>query len=414
MKADIFATKILILDDDPFILKLLMRMLVNMGFSSVNRCENGIDALKSLEDVATRPDLILLDLNMPGMDGIEFVRHLVERKFSGNLILVSGEDERMLRTTEKLVQAHRIPILGYLQKPVQPESLRMLLMKLDVLSSMQSGEGNIRKLYDVDAIRIAIDSGQLINYYQPKVRVDTGVIAGVEALVRWHHPVDGVVYPDQFIGVAEENNLISRLTHTVLKQAFIQAKVWQQTGYELKVAVNVSMDNLTSLDFQDAVVKLATEAEIPPGKIVLEITESQLMGDVRISLEILTRLRLKRFHLSIDDFGTGHSSLTQLRDIPFDELKIDHGFVHRASSDETLRAIYDASLALAKQLNMEVVAEGVEDREDWELLRQTGCDLAQGNFISQPMPAEALNEWIEKWLMRIEAESLVSSKPGKV
>ncbi|MCE7917650.1 MAG: response regulator, partial [Nitrosomonas sp. PRO5] len=124
MKADIFTTRILILDDDPFILKLLMRMLANMGFSSVICCENGVDALKLLDDVATRPDLILLDLNMPGMDGIEFVRHLVERKFSGSLILVSGEDERMLRTTEKLVQAHRIPILGYLQKPVQPESLR--------------------------------------------------------------------------------------------------------------------------------------------------------------------------------------------------------------------------------------------------------------------------------------------------
>lgn len=140
MKADIFTTRILILDDDPFILKLLMRMLANMGFSSVICCENGVDALKLLDDVATRPDLILLDLNMPGMDGIEFVRHLVERKFSGSLILVSGEDERMLRTTEKLVQAHRIPILGYLQKPVQPESLRMLLMKLDVPSSMRSGK----------------------------------------------------------------------------------------------------------------------------------------------------------------------------------------------------------------------------------------------------------------------------------
>lgn len=410
MKADIFLTRILILDDDPFILKLLKRMLANLGFSSVTCCENGVDALKLLDDAATRPDLILLDLNMPGMDGIEFVRYLVERKFPGSLILVSGEDERMLRTTEKLVQAHQIPILGYLQKPVQPESLRMLLMKLDVPSSIRSGEGNTRKIYDADAIRTAIDAGQLINYYQPKVRVDTGAIAGVESLVRWHHPVDGLIYPDQFIGVAEENGLINRLTHTVLNQAFAQAKIWQQTGYELKVAVNVSMDNLTSLDFQDAVVKLAAEAEIPPGKIVLEITESQLMGDVRVSLEILTRLRLKRFRLSIDDFGTGHSSLAQLRDIPFDELKIDRGFVHRALNDETLRAIYDASLALAKQLNMEAVAEGVEDREDWELLCQTGCDLAQGNFISRPMPAEALGEWREKWRVRIETESLISSK----
>ncbi len=414
MMTDIAATRILILDDDPFILKLLQRMLANLGFSSVSSYENGEDALKLLDDAVARPDLILLDLNMPGMDGIEFVRHLVERQYSGSLILVSGEDERMLRTTEKLVQAHQIPILGYLQKPVQPEGLRALLMKLDLPSSRREDQRGTRKHYDAEAIRAAIESGELISHYQPKVRVATGAVAGVETLVRWRHPTDDVIYPDQFIGEAEKHGLISQLTQVVLKQAFFQARAWQKAGYELKVAVNVAMDNLTSLDFQDAVVKLAAEAEILPGKIVLEITESQLMGDVRVSLEILTRLRLKRFHLSIDDFGTGHSSLAQLRDIPFDELKIDQGFVHCASENETLRAIYDASLALARQLGMEAVAEGVESREDWELLRQTGCDLAQGNFIAQAMPAEALAGWMDQWHARIETESLVSSREGKV
>lgn len=407
------SVRILILDDDPFILKLLARMLANLGFSSVDCCENGADALKMLDDVATRPDLILLDLNMPEMDGIEFVRHLVERGYSGSLILVSGEDERMLKTTEKLVQAHKIPILGYLQKPVQPEALRMQLMKMASSFSGQSGEKSIQKIYDAETIKKAISSGELVNYYQPKIRVETGEIAGVETLVRWHHPVDGMIYPGQFVSVAEKHGLIDLLTQTVLEQAFAQAGIWQKLGCDLKVAVNVSMDNLASLDFQDTVVKLATEAGVLPSNIVLEITESQLMGDERISLEILTRLRLKRFHLSIDDFGTGHSSLAQLRDIPFDELKIDQGFVHRASEDETLRAIYDASLALAKQLDMEAVAEGVESREDWELLRRTGCDLAQGNFIASPMPAEELGAWVKKWHARIETEALISRTRGQ-
>lgn len=410
---DISATRILILDDDPFILKLLKRMLANLGFSSVSCCENGVDALKLLNDAATRPDLILLDLNMPGMDGIEFVRHLVGQKFSGSLILVSGEDERMLQVTEKLVQAHQISILGYLKKPVEPDALRALLMKL-AAGPVYNVQGGSQKNYDAETIRAAIDSGELVNYYQPKVRVATGVVTGVETLVRWHHPVDGMVYPGQFIATAEQYGLIDHLTRTVIRQAFAQAGVWQKSGLELRVAVNVSMDNLTSLDFQDVVVKLAAEAGIPPGKIVLEITESQLMGDVRISLEILARLRLKRFRLSIDDFGTGHSSLAQLRDIPFDELKIDQGFVHHAAMNETLRAIYDASLALARQLNMEAVAEGVEDREDWELLRRTGCDLAQGNFISRPMPADALAGWIDQWRVRVESELLVSPERRQV
>lgn len=392
-------------------LKLLARMLMNHGFSSVTCCETGEDALQFVDDAATRPDLIMLDLNMPGMDGIEFVRHLVERNYTGSLILVSGEGERILRTTEKLVQAHNIRILGYLQKPVQPDALIRLLAQLDSSDSPTAAPESSDKTYDAQAISTAIQTNAIVNYYQPKVRVDTGKVAGVETLVRWQHPVDGLVFPDRFIGLAEKYGMIDALTSKVLEQACVQAKAWQQAGHQLKVAVNVSMDNLASLDFQDVVVAVAAKTGIAPNKIVLEITESQLMGDMRVSLEILTRLRLKRFHLSIDDFGTGHSSLSQLRDIPFDELKIDQGFVHRAWENKTLRAIYDTSLALAKQLNMEAVAEGVQDRQDWDLLRRTGCNLAQGNFIARAMPADAFEAWLVDWRKRLVTENLLSVQP---
>lgn len=393
---------ILALDDEPFMLKLLARMLANMGFTSVTLCDNGHAALDQIDDVNARPNLILLDLNMPGMDGIEFVRHLVERHYSGSLILISGEDERMLQAAEKLVQAHRIQVLGHLRKPVKPEVLSALLEKwtppaLDNLPVT-------KKIYGADEVQTAINSGQLVNYYQPKVAVATAEVVGVETLVRWRHPIDGIILPDRFIGVAEAHGLINDLTRTVLTSALTQAKAWQEAGLTLRVAVNISMDNLTSLDFVDFVTELATKAGVPPQGVVLEVTESRLMQDTRAPLEILTRLRLKRFRLSIDDFGTGHSSLAQLRDIPFDELKIDQGFVHRAWSDETLRAMYDASLALARQLGMEVVAEGVEDRNDWDLLQRTGCDLAQGSFISVPMPAAEFPIWLKGWQERVRTE----------
>lgn len=397
--------KILILDDEPFMLKLLARMLANQGFVHVVCCNNGKDALARLNIESTRPDLILLDLNMPEMDGIEFIRYLVERQFTGSLILVSGEDERMLKTTERLVQAHKIAVLGYLQKPVTPDALLAMLTQWSPPS--KAAPAKPRKTYSSDDIRLAIVRSELVNYYQPKVSVATGTVIGVETLVRWQHATDGLVFPNQFITVAESSGLINELTRLVLLNAFNQAKRWQQSGVDLRVAVNVSMDNLASLDFQDLVVDLATQVGIPPNKIVLEVTESQLMRDIRVSLEILTRLRLKRFHLSIDDFGTGHSSLAQLRDIPFDELKIDQGFVHQAWRDDTLRVIYDASLALAKQLNMESVAEGVEDRQDWDFLRQTGCDLAQGNFISKPLLASEFDDWISYWQQRVKTELAV-------
>jgi len=134
--------------------------------------------------------------------------------------------------------------------------------------------------------------------------------------------------------------------------------------------------------------------------LILEVTESRLMSDVLAPLDILTRLRLKHISLSIDDFGTGHSSLMQLRDIPFDELKIDHSFVHGAGQDKTRRAIFTASLGMARQLGMKTVAEGVEDRADWNFLRQQGCDLAQGYFIAEPMPAGELHDWLNDWETR--------------
>ncbi|RFC36206.1 MAG: EAL domain, c-di-GMP-specific phosphodiesterase class I (or its enzymatically inactive variant) [Candidatus Nitrotoga sp. SPKER] len=391
--------KILVLDDESFMLKLLARMLTNQGFTSIMLCESGRVALDRVDGMDTRPNLILLDLNMPEMDGIEFVRHLVERNYTGSLILISGEDERMLQTVEKLVQAHKITVLGHIHKPVKPEALSTLLEKWSP-SSLDSPRA-AQKVYSADEVRAAINNGELINYYQPKVMIATGKVAGVETLVRWCHPVHGIVSPDQFIGVAEANGLIDGLTRVVLTSALAQAKIWQEAGLTLRVAVNVSMDSLTSLDFLDFVTGLTAKIGIPPQEIVLEVTESQLMGDARVPLEILTRLRLKRFRLSIDDFGTGHSSLAQLRDIPFNELKIDQGFVHRAWAVETLRAMYDASLALARQLGMEVVAEGVEDRDDWDLLFRTGCDLAQGAFISRPMLAADLPGWMKSWQERV-------------
>ncbi|SOD41884.1 EAL domain-containing response regulator [Nitrosovibrio sp. Nv4] len=401
------AVRILVLDDESFMLKLLNRILTNLGFTSVTLCDNGRAALERVAK-ADAPNVILLDLNMPEMDGIEFVRHLVDQHYAGSLILVSGEDERILQTTEKLVRAHKIPILGYLHKPVKPDALSALLEKWAPPSA--EAAGSAKKVYVADDLRAAMAKSELVNYYQPKVSVATGEVVGVETLVRWQHPVDGVIFPDQFISVAEASGLINALTQVVFTAAVTQAKVWQQAHLDLRIAVNVSMDNLASLDFLNFVAELAAKVGIAPQNVVLEVTESRLMQDTRAPLEILTRLRLKRFRLSIDDFGTGHSSLAQLRDIPFDELKIDQGFVHRAWKDETLRAMYDASLSLARQLGMEVVAEGVEDRDDWDLLRRTGCDLAQGAFVSRPMLAENLPGWIESWRERVQKESLTTGE----
>lgn len=387
--------RILLVDDEPLLLKLLARKLTDLGFTSITACSSGAAALVSIDADEVPPDLIVCDLNMPEMDGIEFVRHLVERRFAGSLVFLSGEDERTLQSMEKLARTHALSVLGSLRKPVTPEALSALFDKWAPPRAVQMRP--TKRTYTKDEVRTAIANRELINYYQPKVAVADGHVVGVEALVRWRHPVDGMVYPDQFIGVAEANGLIDDLTRVVLSDALAQARHWHDAGLALRVAVNISMDNLASLDFADFVISQATQAGVAAKDLVLEVTESRLMGDQRVPLEILTRLRLKRFRLSIDDFGTGHSSLSQLHDIPFDELKIDQRFVHGAATNSTARAIFDASLGLAQQLDMEIVAEGVEDQADWDFLQSTECHLAQGYFIARPMPQAEIPGWIETW-----------------
>ncbi len=388
---------ILLIDDEAFALKLLSHQLASLGVTDVTLREDAADALRLLETGEQEIGLIFCDLQMPGMDGVEFIRQLVRIGYSGGLVLVSGEDRRILQTAEKLSKAHRLNVLGALHKPVSPEQLRQVLENHPPRTATPHAA---RRAYTRGELWQALTGNELVNHYQPKVDLASGAVTGVETLVRWLQPGNGLIYPDQFIGTAEETGLIDGLTRTVLTNALKQARAWQDAGLHLNVAVNVSMDNLGSLDFPDFVARAAAMAGVPTTSLVLEVTESRLMKNPLDALDIFTRLRLKHVGLSIDDFGTGHSSLAQLRDIPFDELKVDRGFVHGAWRDPSIRAIFEASLGMARQLGLKTVAEGVEDRDDWDFLRASGCDMAQGYFIAKPMPAEQLAGWIAEWEVR--------------
>lgn len=392
--------QIIVIDDDAFALKLIARQLANLGCEDVVTFLQARRALVHLEDPHGSTDTIFCDLDMPEMDGVEFVRNLVRTSFNGGLVLISGEDKRILLAAERLARAHRLRVLGALSKPVSPVDLRRVL---DRQLDNPTVPNRVRKTYTAEELARAIENGELFCEYQPLVEVQSGRLVTVETLVRWQHVNDGVVYPDRFISVAEEHGLIDALTESVLDFALNQCRRWEDEGLKVQVAVNVSMDSLVTLRFPDMVTEKAAAAGISVSRLTLEVTESRLMKDRISSLDILIRLRLKQVGLSIDDFGTGHSSLVQLRDVPFDELKIDRSFVHGACHDRSLRAIFSANAAMAEQLDMRIVAEGVENADDWAFLRTTGCTLAQGYFIGRPMRPEALPGWLDCWKVRCAA-----------
>jgi EAL domain-containing protein (putative c-di-GMP-specific phosphodiesterase class I) len=247
----------------------------------------------------------------------------------------------------------------------------------------------------------AILAGEIVVHYQPKVDMSTGIVRGVEALARWKHAELGNVAPDQFIALAEKSGLIHDLTRSVMSQALAQAARWNSHGLKLSIAINLSPKLLDASNLVEEICELLDEHGLSPEQVILEITESSLVDCRGKAFGVLTRLRLKGFGLSIDDYGTGFSSMQQLSRIPFTELKVDRSFVRGASTQKNLRVILHSALDMSRQLGLVTVAEGIETVEDWLLVQDGGCSVGQGYFIARPMPADEFPLWIRKHQTRL-------------
>ncbi|BEL06173.1 hypothetical protein Q0Z83_043640 [Actinoplanes sichuanensis] len=240
-------------------------------------------------------------------------------------------------------------------------------------------------------LRRALDNGDEISlHYQPKIAVETGELAGVEALARWTHPTKGPVSPGEFIPVLEATTLIHRFTHQVLMQALTQARAWLDEGHPVRVAVNLSTRSLLDTTFPDRLATLLDQAGVPGDQLCIEVTEHSVMNDPDTAIATLKRIRDLGVKTSIDDYGTGYSSMTYLRLLPLDELKIDRSFVKDMAADHSSRALVASTVELGHTLGLTVVAEGIEDAATLTALHEIGCDLAQGYHLARPMPADAL------------------------
>lgn len=389
---------VMVVDDEAFVRKAATFVLQRLGFEHVFSAESAVAALAQLAVAEPPVGLILCDLRMPDVDGVELIRRFDELGYQGDIILSSGVDDRTLSMAENLARARKLSVLGAISKPLRAEELEALLAKRGALPPKSARAPS--RLVTPERLRGAIDAGELEPWYQPKIDVRSKAVVGVEALIRWPCKTEGMIFPDALIPVAEANGLMDAMTFALVERVIDMSAHWRESGLNLSVAINVSMDSLYELTFPDRLMALFGAEPNLAAMLQIEVTESRLMDDLVGPLDVLLRLRLKKISLSIDDFGTGHSNLSQLRDLPFDELKLDRSYVQGAAHNPKARAILESTVELAKKLGMTIVAEGVETREDWARIEQLGCDQVQGYFIARPMAGDDIPEWIADWKTR--------------
>ena len=392
MSGSLQGLHVLVVDDNPNIVALLKRYLATVGVAAAQEAHDGSGALEQID--ATPLDLVLCDLDMPGMDGIELLRHLAARQDPPAVILLSGQERSILNTAVRLGRAHGLRVVGALSKPFRLPPLRALLEQAAAGADSLS-RARLEPL-SPEAVRAGIGRGAVELAFQPKVAAGSGTLAGVETFLRWRDTDGRLKHPAAVVPVAERSGLIHELTRVVVRRAMKQQAAWQAQGHRFTIAINVSMRDLERYDFPEFVVAAAEDAGIELSSVLLEVTESQIMADVVRPLEVLSRLRLKGVGLSIDDYGTGASSMQQLKRIPFTELKIDREFVSGAPEDPEAQAMLSSSITLGKDLGLAIVAEGVETASEWDLVVSRGVDIVQGYFVARPMAAMAMTEWLSR------------------
>ncbi len=398
------ALRVLVIDDQEHVRKWVRRVLKSVNIENVAEAEDGRAALAQVTAPGSAFDLILCDLKMPNTDGIQLIRAFSEMRLDTAVILLSMEPERVFETSSQLAEEQGLRVLGAVAKPLTVEKLQPLLN-----SGIFGDAPKPKSASPVshDKLREALPSGALHLLYQPKINMATGRVAGVEALARWRHPDYGTVMPDIFVALCEASKPLGDwLLNFTLVEAIAFAGRARESGMDLDVAVNVHAGAFDDATLPDRVEALVLESGTAPNRVTLELTERSVADDAIRMVEVATRLRLKDFNLAIDDFGTGQSGLSQLRRLPFNQLKIDRQFVHGSTESTSKRSVVEASVALARNLQMTSVAEGIQRRPEWDLLQGLGCEEMQGFFTARPMTEEGFLAWSAQWNLHSSSTGL--------
>jgi EAL domain-containing protein (putative c-di-GMP-specific phosphodiesterase class I) len=388
----------LVIDDESDMGELVCATAQAMGM----HCTTTTDAKTFLEKLTPDTTLVLLDLMMPEMDGIELLRLLGKRKCKAGIVLMSGIGKRTLESAEQFAQVLGLSIAGHLQKPFQLTELEEVLRRLPDPEPSAVVRPDLRIPIERRELEQAIARNEFVVYYQPQIEIDGGRVIGVEALARWLHPERGLVFPDSFIDRMEKFGLIDELCWIVADLGMSEVGQFaNEGGKSIMLSLNASVNSLCDLNFPDNLVSIASKHGVSPDDVTIEITETGLIKELSRTLDTLTRLRMKKVKLSIDDFGTGYAMLQQFKNIPATELKIDKSFVQEMTVNSRNRVMVQKTIEMGHDLSMHVIAEGVETQEQLDLLRSCGCDSAQGYLFSRPIPAEEMVGWLKAYRTQI-------------
>lgn len=386
----------LIVDDDDFTRVTTRKALLKLGASEVLEASHGQEALDRL---AERPsiDVVVCDLNMPEVDGIETLRRLADLHLGHRIILASSADPRALRSAKEMAGHFGLKSLCAISKPITVTKLRDALGETRRSAPAVAPSSAPSATVGPDDLRRGFAAHEVIAHFQPKVSMATGAPIGAEALVRWRHPIHGILPPGTFMAMVQPAGLLDALTESILASAIAQCVAWNRAGLDISVSVNLPVDTVGSRDLPERIGAIIAAEGLEPHHLVLEVTEDGWLNHAAVAREVLTRLRVRGYGLAIDDYGTGYATAQQLLDAPFNELKIDQAFVRKALKDRESAVVLSAITGMAHQLQLTVVAEGIETAEQWAHLKALGCDAAQGYFVAPAMPGEQLLDWARAW-----------------
>lgn len=394
---DIAHLHFLVAEADPAQRLTLVDMLGRLGASQVTEVPDGHTALRCFQDSFTpNVNVAIIDLALPGMDGLELIRTLAAMNCRARLIVVGAQPANLMFSVETMAQAYGFDLLGTMTKPVSAARLASLLENYapPVLAANGAPKG---PSFTFSEVGIGLQARQFEPFFQPKIELETGQVKGLEAFARWRHPEHGVLGPSAFIDALEQNNRVDFLDWSMIEKSVEHCRRFHDQGIPISISINLAPETLAHPAFMQQIGACVGRHRLLPDYITFEMPESSVLTTDPSFVERLVRLRMAGYGLAIDDYGTGRSNLQLLARIPFSELKIDRSFVDGASKKRALGTVLSSCLGLARSLDRMSVAVGVETKQDWDFLQGLGCTYAQGYHIARPMEADAFPGWLEDW-----------------